>query len=89
MPEEVTAVNVATGEDVVVEEVPTADEAQVVALRRERAGYVQRGLADRVSAVDVELKRLGAGEARTEAAPRETAVESKPRATAGRAKRGE
>jgi hypothetical protein len=34
-------------------------EAYVAALQRERAGYVQRGLDDRVAAVDAELKRLG------------------------------
>jgi hypothetical protein len=31
----------------------------VVALVRERAGYVVRGLDDRVAAVDAELARLG------------------------------
>lgn len=34
-------------------------EAYVSALQREREGYVQRGLDDRVAAVDEELKRLG------------------------------
>lgn len=33
-------------------EVPTADEQTRDALRRERAGYVTRGLDDRVAAVD-------------------------------------
>ncbi|WFF07248.1 hypothetical protein O7622_01205 [Micromonospora sp. WMMD1076] len=40
-------------------EVPTAEETLIAALRRERAGYVQRNLPDRVAAVDAELSRLG------------------------------
>ncbi|MFG1898688.1 hypothetical protein ACGFIP_32240 [Micromonospora zamorensis] len=40
-------------------EVPTAEEAHIAALRRERAGYVQRNLPDRIAAVDAELSRLG------------------------------
>ncbi|HEU4422059.1 MAG TPA: hypothetical protein VFR67_05905 [Pilimelia sp.] len=40
-------------------EVPTASEAQAAALLRERAGYVMRGLPERVAAVDAELSRLG------------------------------
>ncbi|MFI6270729.1 hypothetical protein [Micromonospora zamorensis] len=40
-------------------EVPTADEALVAALLRERAGYVTRSRPDRVAAVDAELNRLG------------------------------
>lgn len=66
-------------------------EGVIAALRRERAGYAQRGLDDRVAGVDAELERLGAGaEERVQSAPRETAVESKPRRTAGgRAKQGE
>jgi hypothetical protein len=66
-------------------------ESVIAALRRERAGYVSRGLDDRAAGVDAELKRLGAGpEEEASAAPRETAVESKPRRTAGRgAKQGE
>lgn len=40
-------------------EVPTAQEAQIEALRRERAGYLVRNLPDRVAAVDAELQRLG------------------------------
>ncbi|MEV0779179.1 hypothetical protein [Streptomyces sp. NPDC050428] len=65
-----------------------ATRALVASLRRERAGYVARGLDERVAGVDAELKRLGAAKAPTEeraqAEPRETAVESKPRRTAGR-----
>lgn len=63
----------------------SADEAIVAALRREREGYVLRGLKDRVAAVDTELKRLGVksgGESRADSAPKETAVESRPRRTA-------
>lgn len=40
-------------------EVPTRDEAHIAALQRERAGYVQRNLPERVTAVDAELSRLG------------------------------
>lgn len=62
-------------------------EAIVAALHRERAGYVQRGMKDRVAEVDAELKRLdgskpAAKEQREDAKPLETAVESKPRRTA-------
>lgn len=64
----------------------------IAALRRERAGYVQRGLKDRASEVDDALKQLGAKpeprKARTSGAPRETAVESKPRRTASGRGRG-
>jgi hypothetical protein len=59
MPDRETAVNVRTGETAVTE-VPTAQEAVVAALLRERAGYVLRGLDARVEAVDAELERLGA-----------------------------
>jgi hypothetical protein len=78
MPERETATNVRTGETV-VSEVPTADEAYIASLRRERAGYVTHGRKDRVAAVDAELERWGA-------APEETAAESKPRRTARGAK---
>lgn len=61
----------------------------IAALRRERAGYLQRNLKDRVAEVDAELKRFGAHEDRAQSTPRETAVESKPRRTAGRPKQGE
>lgn len=36
-----------------------ADPALVEALLRERQGYVIRGLAERIAAVDAELARLG------------------------------
>ena len=36
-----------------------ADDRYVAALRREREGYVRRGLKDRVAEVDAELKRVG------------------------------
>jgi hypothetical protein len=78
MPERESATNVRTGETV-VSETPTADEAYIASLRRERAAYVIYGRKDRVAAVDAELKRWGAG-------PEETAVESKPRRTARGAK---
>lgn len=62
--------------------------ALVASLRRERAGYVQRGLDKRAAQVDEQLKQLDADdgdgtEQREAAAPLETAVESKPRRTAG------
>lgn len=52
-----------------------SEDPMVAALLRERAGYVQRGLKDRVAAVDAELERHGhkppaetpAAQARTEA----------------------
>lgn len=77
MPEKETATNVRTGETV-THEVPTADEAYVDALLREREGYVRYDNAARLADVDAELKRLGV------AVPgdRETAAESKPRRTA-------
>ena len=67
--------------------------AQRAALGRERAGYVTRGLKERAAQVDEQLKQLddeGEGEPeggapaeeREDPAPRETAVESKPRRTA-------
>lgn len=75
MPERETAVNVRTGDEVTTE-VPTAEEAYVRGLLREREGYARHDRSDRVADVDAELKRLGI------AVPRETAVESKPRRTA-------
>lgn len=77
MPETEKATNVRTGEQVTTE-VPTADEAYVSALLRERDGYERHDRADRVAAVDAELKRLGVAVA----GGKETAVESKPRRTA-------
>lgn len=81
MPEKETATNVRTGEPVTTE-VPSADEAHVAALLREREGYERYERADRVAAVDDELKKLGVDVP----GPQETAVESKPRRTATRAK---
>jgi hypothetical protein len=71
-------------------EAAEAQKASLVAsLRRERAGYVTRGLDKRAAQVDEQLKELGAdkdpapaGEEREASAPLETAVESKPRTTA-------
>jgi hypothetical protein len=81
MPEQETATNVRTGETV-THDVPTAEEAYTAALLRERVGYARHNRADRLAAVDAELKRLGFAVA----GGRETAVESKPRRTAGRGK---
>lgn len=81
MPEKETATNVRTGESVATE-VPSADEAHVAALLRERAGYARYERTDRVTAVDDELKKLGVAVP----GPQETAVESKPRRTATRSK---
>lgn len=65
-------------------------EGVIAALKRERAGYVARGLDDRVAGVNAELKRLGAdGDDHAQSAPQETAVESKPRSTASRGKRAD
>ncbi|MFJ8871088.1 hypothetical protein ACIRD6_35715 [Streptomyces sp. NPDC102473] len=71
-------------------EAAEAQKASLVAsLRRERAGYVTRGLDKRAAEVDEQLKELGADkdpkpepEEREASAPMETAVESKPRTTA-------
>ncbi|WP_326739143.1 hypothetical protein [Streptomyces sp. NBC_01022] len=77
-------------------EVAEAQKASLAAsLRRERAGYVTRGLDRRAAQVDEQLKELGADkgpapepEERGASAPMETAVESKPRTTAsGRSNR--
>jgi len=78
MPEKETATNVRTGETSTVE-VPTADEAHIAALLHEREGYARYDRADRVKDVDAELERLGH---KPQAAPKETAAESKPRRTA-------
>lgn len=72
------------------DDVAEARKASLVAsLRRERAGYVTRGLDKRAAQVDEQLKELGADkeqvpakEEREASAPLETAVESKPRTTA-------
>lgn len=83
MPEQETATNVRTG-GTVTNEVPTADEAYIASLRRERAAYVAYDRTDRVAAVDAELERWGAGpeDSEPETAPKENAAESKPRRTA-------
>ena len=39
---------------------PDKNDVLIEALRRERAGYVLRGLPERVAEVDVQLARLGA-----------------------------
>lgn len=76
MPEKETATNVRTGEETVTE-VPTADEAYVASLLREREGYARYDRADRLKDVDAELKRLGVNYV-----GKENAAESKPRRTA-------
>lgn len=50
----------------------------IAALRRERVGYAARGLADRVAAVDAQLRALGAD------APVETAAVAPAAETAAR-----
>jgi hypothetical protein len=70
-------------------------------LERERDGYKTRGLDDRAAQVEEQIKLLGDDEGErpaepqepgqaeeTSSAPQETAVESKPRRTAGRGKPG-
>lgn len=57
MPHEQTVRSVRTGgTDVLL--VPTPEEAQREALLRERAGYLQRGLADRAAQVEEQLRLL-------------------------------
>lgn len=61
-------------------------------LERERDGYATRKLDDRVAQVEEQIRLLdedgdgepGDAEEREEPAPKETAVETKPRSTAGR-----
>lgn len=53
-----TAVNVRTG-DPVTTTIPSAEDAYVAALLRERAGYLAYGRTERAADVDAELKRLG------------------------------
>lgn len=90
MAEENETTETEAAEETALEETPPEDpnrESVIAALRRERTGYVSRGLDDRVAGVDAELKRLGAApEERAQSAPQETAVETKPRRTAARGK---
>jgi hypothetical protein len=79
----------ASGPGEKTEDVDPNREGLIAALWRERAGYEVRELKGRVAEVDVELKRLGVAQPKPASAPREAAVESKPRRTAGRAKQGE
>lgn len=58
MPEQVPVRSVRTG-GVDHIEVPTAEEAYVAALLREREGYARYDRKERVAAVDAELQRLG------------------------------
>jgi len=58
----------------------------IAALLRERAGYVQFGRADRVKAVDAELKRRGYEEPR-KATPKARASKESQQTTADAPKR--
>lgn len=53
--------------------------SDLAALQAERVGYVRRGLADRVKAVDAAIKALGADPAPAV----ETAVPAKPKGRRG------
>ena len=56
-----------------------SNDAMIAALREERAGYVLRGMTDRVAAVDEQLKLLGVTveSARAKPAAKERAVRSR------------
>lgn len=94
MPEQVPVRSVRTdGTDYI--EVPTPEEAQVAALRREHAGYVARGRGDRAEQVAVELRRLGAdveenqeGRETPRAPEPENAADAPPLQRAARRRRG-
>lgn len=47
----------------------TTPDQQIAALKRERAGYVNRGLDERVTQVDEEIARLQAEDAASDEAP--------------------
>lgn len=70
-----------SGSGVERESAPDPGETYVQALLREREGYVRRGLADRVAAVDVELTRLG------HSSPTGEQARIKPPARKGRARK--
>jgi hypothetical protein len=89
MPEKETATNVRTGETV-VSEVPTADEAYIASLQA-RAGRVRHARPKgQGGGGGRRAEAAGARQAEdhVQSAPQETAVESKPRSTAGRGKPG-
>lgn len=64
-------------------------DALVASLTREGDGYRVRGLNDRAAQVEAQIRQLGTAkpepEEREQTAPMETAVDSKPRRTTGRA----
>jgi hypothetical protein len=80
MPEKQTATNVRTGETA-SSDVPTADEAHVAALLREREGYAAYGREERVKDVDAELKRLGVTRADTHKGAERAVPKSRERRT--------
>ncbi|WP_068925020.1 hypothetical protein [Planobispora rosea] len=94
MPEQVPVRSVRTGGTDYLE-LPTPEEAQIEALRREREGYMRRGLTDRAAQVAAELRRLGAeeaagGEAERTAPhppPLENAAENAPRQRTARGRK--
>ncbi|GIH91946.1 hypothetical protein ACFFMN_33930 [Planobispora siamensis] len=94
MPEQIPVRSVRTG-GIDHMYVPTPEEAQVEALRRERDGYVRRGLDDRAEQVAAELRRLGAEEAAggeaervaPAAPPLENAAENAPRQRTARGRK--
>lgn len=61
------------------------DDLWIAALKRERAGYVLTGKADRVKAVDAELKKLGHGSEKSEP-PRERGGRESRQSTASSSK---
>ncbi|MGV9536565.1 hypothetical protein ACWEU6_21805 [Streptosporangium sandarakinum] len=88
MPEQVPVRSVRTG-GIDHMQVDTPEEARIAALRRERQGYLQRGLDDRARQVAAELRRLGAedgeGERSTPATPPlEDAADRRPKQRAAR-----
>jgi len=90
MPEQVPVRSVRTG-GIDHMEVLTPEEAQIAALRREREGYVRRGLDERAAQVAAELRRLGAEDGAAErgmpaAPPLEDAADRTPRQRAARRK---
>jgi len=94
MPEQIPVRSVRTGGTDHME-VATPAEAYVEALRRERDGYVQRGMTERAAQVAAELRRLGVEEAAggeaervaPVAPPLENAAESTPRQRTARGRK--
>lgn len=86
MPEQVPVRNVRTGA-VDHMQVPTADEAYVAALLREREGYAKYGKTERVEAVDAELARLGVTRESVHDGAEQAVTSPPERAAGGRARR--